>query len=275
MILVTGATGNVGRHLVDLLLQAGEQVRAISRNPERAGLPDGVEVVRADLSSPDDLRAALRGARRAYLFPAAGQVRGFLDEAKHAGVGHVVLLSALAVNMKQSGVIGSLHAEYEQAVTESGLPWTFLRPGAFMANDLRWAPGVKNGGVVRAPFAEAATAPIDERDIAAVAARTLLEDGHAGKAYELTGPASLTTAERVRILGEVLGRELRLEELSPEQARAQMIPQTPAPVVDSMLTLFASFVGQVAEVSPAVRDLTGRDPHPYADWAARNAAAFR
>ncbi|MEU1728983.1 SDR family oxidoreductase [Nonomuraea sp. NPDC005692] len=274
MILVTGATGNVGRHLVELLLGAGEQVRAISRNPERAGLPDGVEVVRADMSRADDLRAALQGADRAFLLPAGGQVDGFLREAARAGLGHVVLLSALAVTMKQAGVLGSAHAEYERAVAGSGLPWTFLRPGAFMANDLRWAPGVQNGGVVRAPFAEAATAPIDERDIAAVAARTLLDDGHAGRAYELSGPASLTTAERVRILGEILGRDLRLEELSPEQAREQMIAHTPAAVVDSMLTLFASFVGRAADVSPVVRELTGAAPHTYADWAARNAAAF-
>ncbi|MER6942409.1 SDR family oxidoreductase [Nonomuraea sp. NPDC000554] len=275
MILVTGATGNVGRHVVNLLLQAGEQVRATSRNPERAGLPEGVEVIRADMSLPEDLHAALQGADRAFLLPAAGQVRGFLDVAVKAGLGHVVLLSALAVTMKQAGVLGSAHAEYEQAVTESGLPWTFLRPGAFMANDLRWAPGIKNGGVVRAPFGEAATAPIDERDIAAVAARTLLDDGHAGKTYALTGPESLTTAERVRILGEVLGRDLRFEELSPEQAREQLIAQTPAVVVDSMLTLFGSFVGKTAEVSPAVRELTGGAPHTYADWAAQNATVFR
>ncbi|MFI7462274.1 SDR family oxidoreductase [Nonomuraea sp. NPDC049646] len=274
MILVTGATGNVGRHLVELLLGAGEQVRAISRAPERAGLPDGVEVVKADMSRAEDLRVALRGADRAFLLPAAGQVDGFLREAARAGLGHVVLLSALAVTMKQAGVLGSAHAEHERAVAGSGLPWTFLRPGAFMANDLRWAPGVRNGGVVRAPFAEAATAPIDERDIAAVAARTLLDDGHAGKAYELSGPASLTTADRVRILGEVLGRDLRLEELSPEQAREQMIAHTPAAVVDSVLTLFASFVGRAADVSPAVRELTGDEPRAYADWAARNAAAF-
>ncbi|MER7499258.1 SDR family oxidoreductase [Nonomuraea pusilla] len=272
---MTGATGNVGRHLVNLLLQAGEQVRAISRNPERAGLPDGVEVVRADMSKADDLRAALRGADRAFLLPAAGQVDGFLREATEAGLGHVVLLSALAVTMEQAGVLGSVHAGYEQAVAGSGLPWTFLRPGAFMANDLQWAPGVRNDGVVRAPFAEAATAPVDERDIAAVAARTLLDDGHAGKAYALTGPASLTTAERVRILGEVLGRDLRLEELSPEQAREQMIKHTPAVVADSVLALFASFVGKTADVSPVVRELTGRAPHTYANWAAGNAAAFR
>lgn len=275
MILVTGATGNVGRHLVNLLLQAGEQVRAISRNPERAALPDGVEVMRADMSQEEDLRAALRGADRAFLLPAAGQVDGFLREATEAGLGHVVLLSALAVTMEQAGVLGSVHAGYEQAVAGSGLPWTFLRPGAFMANDLQWAPGVRSDGVVRAPFAQAATAPVDERDIAAVAARTLLDDGHAGKAYALTGPDSLTTAERVRILGEVLGRDLRLEELSPEQAREQMIRHTPAVVADSVLTLFASFAGRAADVSPVVRELTGRAPHTYAAWAARNAAAFR
>ncbi|NUO34399.1 MAG: NAD(P)H-binding protein, partial [Dermatophilaceae bacterium] len=236
MILVTGATGNVGRQLVNLLLQAGERVRATSRNPERAGLPDGVEVVKADLAREEDVRAALRGADRAFLLPAAGQVDGFLREAAGAGLGRVVLLSALAVTMAESGVLGSVHAAYEQAVLGSGVPWTFLRPGAFMANDLRWAPGVRNG-VVRAPFADSATAPIDEYDIAAVAARALLDDGHEGQAYALTGPDSLTTADRVRILGEVLGRDLRLEELSPEQAREQMLAQTPAPVVDSVLRL--------------------------------------
>ncbi|MDR8409450.1 NAD(P)H-binding protein [Nonomuraea sp. 3-1Str] len=267
---MTGATGNVGRHLVSLLLQAGEQVRATSRDPGRADLPGEVEVIRTDLS-----RAALQGADSAFLFPAAGQVRGFLDEAAKARLRHVVLLSAQAVTMKEAGALGKVHAEYERAVAGSGLPWTFLRPGAFMANDLRWAPNVKNDGVVRTPFAEAATAPIDERDIAAVAARTLLDDGHAGQAYELTGPASLTTVERVQILGEVLGRDLRLEELSPEQAREQLLTQAPAALVDSRLALFASFVGKTADVSPVVRELTGRAPHTYADWAARNAAAFR
>jgi uncharacterized protein YbjT (DUF2867 family) len=275
MILVTGATGNVGRHVVQLLIDAGEQVRAISRNPERAGLPDSVEVLRADLAQPETLPAALRGVDRAFLFPVVGQAGGFLDAAMDSGLGRVVLLSASAVTIEQAGAIGRIHAEYEQAVATSGLPWTFVRPGAFMANDLRWAPGIKVGGVVRAPFGQAATAPIDERDIAAVATRALLDDRHDGKAYELTGPESMTLVDRVRTLGEVLGRELLFDEQSPEQAREQMIAHAPAEIVEASLSLFASFVGTTADMSPAVREVTGRAPHTYADWAAHHAADFR
>jgi uncharacterized protein YbjT (DUF2867 family) len=193
VILVTGATGNVGRNVVEQLVDAGE------------------EVLQGDLRRPETLRAALRGVDRAFLFPVPGQLRGFLDAAE-AALGRLVLLSASAVTFEPPNAIGRMHAECEQVVAESGLPWTFLRPGAFMANDLNWAAGIKAAGVVRGPGGDVSSAPIDERDIAAVAVRALLDDGHAGQAYLLTGQESLTQIERVRILGEVLGRELRFEE---------------------------------------------------------------
>jgi uncharacterized protein YbjT (DUF2867 family) len=166
------------------LVDLGEEVRAISRNPERAGLADGVEVLQGDLRRPETLRAALRGW--IGLFPVPGQLRGFLDAAE-AALGRLVLLSASAVTFEPPNAIGRIHAECEQAVAESGLPWTFLRPGAFMANDLNWAAGIKAAGVVRGPGGDVSSAPIDERDIAAVAVRALLDDGHAGQAYLLTG----------------------------------------------------------------------------------------
>lgn len=274
MILVTGATGNVGRHVVSDLLAAGEKVRAVSRRPGH-GLPPGVDVVRGDLSDPATLRAALRDADRAYFFPVPGQEGGFLDAATESGLDRIVLLSAAAVTDPHGGVIRQRHAAFEHAVAASGLSWTFLRPGPFMVNDLRWAPGIKATGVVRAPFARAASAPIDERDIAAVAVRALLEDGHAGQAYELTGPQSLTPPERVAVLGQVLGHDLHFEEVTAEQAREQMASHMPAAVVDAWMALFAAMTGTTPAISPAVRELTGRAPHTYADWAALHAGDFR
>ncbi|HEY2763518.1 MAG TPA: SDR family oxidoreductase [Pseudonocardiaceae bacterium] len=274
MILVTGATGNVGRQVVGQLVTAGEKVRAFSRHPERAGLPDGVEVVQGDLRQPESLPAAMAGVDRLFLFPVPDQVTAVLDAATAAGVRRVVLLSSSAVAAQDAGVIGRMHAQCERAVAESGLAWTFLRPGAFMVNDLQWARGIEAGGVVRGPYGQAASAPIDERDIAAVAARALLDDGCTGAVYELTGSESLTPVDRVRILSQVLGRELRFEEQPAEQARELLIAHFPAEVVDSLLALTASAVGTTAEVLPTVRMVTGRAPHTYRDWATHHAGDF-
>jgi uncharacterized protein YbjT (DUF2867 family) len=279
MILVTGATGNVGRQVVGQLLDAGEKVRAISRDPATAGLPAAVEVLPADLSEPDTLPAALRGVDRAYLFPVHGRLGGFLAAAREARLRRVVLLSSAAVTFDPLDAIGRAHADCERAVAESRLPWTFLRPGAFMANDLAWAPGIRADGVVRGPYGDAATAPIDERDIAAVAVRALLDEGpagdrHLGSAYELSGPESLTTVDRVRLIGEVTGRHVRFEEQSPEEARRQMIGHAPPAIVDAVLGMLASAVGTTAPVLPTVEEVTGAPPYPYARWVEGRAADF-
>ncbi|WP_405448762.1 NAD(P)H-binding protein [Streptomyces achromogenes] len=276
MILVTGATGNVGRNLVRELLDAGARVRALTRDPRRAGLPDGVDVVRGDLTDAESLASALRGVERAFLFPVHGRLQAFLDAATRAGLKQVVLLSSQSVVDEHLSRerMGRLNAADEQSVIASGVPWTFLRPGPFMVNDLPWAWGVKAEGVVRAAYGDAATAPVDERDIAAVAARALLDDEHVGLAYELTGPQSLTQVERVRILGEVLGRELRFEELTPEAARERMTRHLEAETVDSLLRMFARQAGTTVPVSTAVEDVTGRPAHTYAEWAAHHAGDF-
>jgi uncharacterized protein YbjT (DUF2867 family) len=274
VILVTGATGRVGRHVVGQLLQAHEEVRPVSRNPERAALPAGTAAVRGDLAEPGSLRTALLGVDRVFIFPAAAPLDRFLELARDAGVRSVVLLSSAAAADEEPNAIGRMHLVHERAVAASGLPWTFVRPNAFMANDLMWAPTVTAEGVVRAPYGQAATAPVDERDIAAVAVRALRDDGHAGEAYELTGPESLTVTDRVEILGHVLGRPLRFEELDPAQARHLMSAHLPAPVVNAVLGMLASRVGASAPVSPSVEQVTGRSPHTYADWVAHNAAAW-
>jgi uncharacterized protein YbjT (DUF2867 family) len=272
MILVTGATGNVGRNVVAQLVEAGEKVRAAARNPERVSFPEGVEVVRADLNDPSTLPAALAGVDRAFLFPVPGGTEAFLDAARD--LERVALLSSDAASYDTPNAIGLMHLAHERAVAASGLQWTFVRPNGFMANDLAWAPGVK-AGVVRAPFGEGASAPIDERDIAAVAVSALLDESHAGRTYSLSGPESLTVVERVRILGEVLGQEVRFEEQEPAEARAQMAQYIPESIVDDVLAAFGALVGTTAPVLPAVPEVTGRPPFTYASWVAHHEADFR
>lgn len=273
MILVTGATGKVGRNVVEQLLAVGQEVRALTRDTSRARFPDQVNVVPGDLSRPETLPAALDGVERAFLFPVPGQLEGFLDLARRSGVERTVLLSSSAVTMEQPSTIARGHIDNEQAVARSGLPWTFVRPGAFMANDLRWAPQIKAEGVVRAPYGHAATAPIDERDIAAVVVTALLHEGHAGRSYPLTGPESLTQIERVQILAAALGQALRFEEQTPDDFRRQM-SRLPPHVADGLLELLASRVGTTAQVTGTVRQVTGRPPRSYRQWADHHLADF-
>ncbi|WP_214322703.1 NAD(P)H-binding protein [Nonomuraea sediminis] len=269
MILVTGGAGNVGANVVRQLLDAGEKVRVMTRNPSDRSFPDGVEVVPGDLARPETLPAALSGIERAFLFPVFTGLDGFLDAARQADLQHVVLLSSSSVTYSTPGLIGEQHLRLERAVAASGLPWTFVRPDAFMTNDLAWAPQIIDDGVVRGVYGEAALAPVDPRDIAAVAVQALL-DQRAGEAYMLTGPQSLTQIQRVRIIAETIGRPLRFEEVPREQFREQMLSHgTPAPVVDELLDGFAARVGKTAEISTAVEEVAGRPAFTYAQWAAR------
>ena len=227
-----------------------------------------------DLTRPETWPTALHGVDRLYLMAVPQALAGFLDAARDAGVRHVVLLSSSTLTLARPNPIAQSHAACEQMVAHSGMAWTFLRPTAFMANDLRRAPAIRAQGVVRAPYGLAAAAPIDERDIAAVALRALLAEGHAGQAYTLTGPESLTQVERVRLPGEVLGRPLRLEEVPPAEARAHMVGAMPPPIVDSVLEMLAAQVGRTAEVPDTVERVAGRPPYAYAAWARLHAAAF-
>ncbi|GAB3400077.1 SDR family oxidoreductase [Flindersiella endophytica] len=274
MILVTGATGNVGRNVVAQLLDAGEQVRATSRDPGRATFPAGVEVVRADLAQPETLGPALEGVDKLFLFPAPGGLDGFAEAAKLAGVRHVVLLSAMMVSFGKPNPVEQWHAAAERIVAESGATWTYLRPGQFMSNDLMWAGMINADGTIRAAYGQAATAPVDERDIAAVAVAALREDGHEGKVYDLTGPESLTTVDRVRILGDALGRELRFDELTREQGIQALSAYMPLPVIEATFDYWAGSVGSTAPTLPTVENVTGRPARTYAQWAADHASAF-
>ncbi|MFE3454261.1 NAD(P)H-binding protein [Nonomuraea sp. NPDC059194] len=275
MILVTGGAGNVGANVVRQLLDAGEKVRVVTRDPSDRSFPDQVEVVPGDLTRPDTLPAALSGVDRAFLFPVHNAVDGFLEAARQADLQHVVLLSSAAITYATPGWIGEQHLRLEQAVAASGLPWTFVRPDAFMTNDLAWTPQIANGGVVRGTYGNAAVAPVDPRDIAAVAVRALL-DQRVGEAYVLTGPQSLTQIDRVRIIAETIGRPLRFEEQPRERFRELLIRHQglPAPVVDELLDQLAERDGKTAQVLPTVEEVVGRPAFTYAEWVAHRAAQF-
>ncbi|HET6358303.1 NAD(P)H-binding protein [Streptomyces sp.] len=270
MILVTGATGHVGRHVVSGLLEAGEKVRALSRNPGSRPWPPGVEVLPGDLTQPGTLAAALGGVDSMYLFPVFGAVPDAVEAARQAGVKHVVMLSSQAIEYST----GDPHLACEEAVTASGLSWTFVRTGALMVNDLHWAGQFAGEGVVRGAYESSPLAPIDERDIAAVVVRSLLTP-RSGTVHTVTGPQSLTQVDRVRIAGQVLGRTVPFEELPREHVRKQMTAHLPAALVDELLDHRASLVGTTAEVLPTVEQVTGRAPYTYAEWLAHHEADFR
>jgi uncharacterized protein YbjT (DUF2867 family) len=280
-ILVIGGTGTVGRQVLRRLAATGAQVRALARNPGAARLPSQVEVVRGDLTLSETLDGCLDGIDAVFLVwtaPAAAVAPVLERIAKHAR--RIVFLSAPLKTahplFQQPNPLRAMFEQIEQLIETSGLQWTFLRPGMFAANALSWwAPQIRAGDVVHWPYLAATTAPIDERDIAAVAVRVLCEDGHAGAEYVLTGPQSLSQFEQVSAIGCVIGRSLRIEEISPDEARRELLTVAPAVAVNMLLQAWAAAIGQPAHVTSTVAEITGAPPHTFLDWATDNAAEFR
>ncbi|MGX4692784.1 NAD(P)H-binding protein [Streptomyces sp. JNUCC 63] len=276
MIAVTGATGNVGRALVERLVAAGRPVRALTRDPRRAALPEGAEVVRFQT---DDPAALFAGATKLFLYVQAGGERttALLRAAREAGVRHVVLLSSAIIRegADETHPIHVMHARAERQIRDSGLAWTFLRPGAFATNALQWAPQIRSGNTVRGVFADAVTAPVHEDDIAAVAERALLDDGHEGAAHRLTGPEPTTNAEQVAAIGRALGRELAFVEIPPDQAGPELYPHLPPQMLQALLKTFESTLGVPPEITHTVEKITGTPARTFAQWAQDHRADFR
>ncbi|CAN3982079.1 NmrA family NAD(P)-binding protein [Kitasatospora purpeofusca] len=280
MILVIGATAHFGRQTVEALAGAGRKVRALSRTPEKAGLPEGVEVVRGDLARPETLGPALDGVTELFLvLPYGMDVQPLLDRVRQAGVRQIVFLSSGAVvdgADPQPDVIGAYHARVEEEITAMGIDRTFLRLFFPAINSLAWAMQLQGGGdVLRGPHAAAAASVVHERDVADAAAAVLGSPEHFGRVYELTGPQSLTQTEQVETLGRALGRELRFEEVPAPAVRQQLSQFMDADFVAALLDLMADTVGKPAPVNDTVEHLTGHPPRPYTQWAADNLAAFR
>ena len=280
-VLVTGATGRVGRLVVDQLLAANVPVRALTRRPADARLPPAVEVASGDLTVPESLDAALQGVSAVFLiWPAPPRTAKAVVARLATHVERVVFLSSPHRTphpfFQQPNPMAILHADIERLIAAAGLASTIIRPGIFASNALPWwAAQIRDGDVVRWPYGAAETAPIDERDIAAVAARALSEAGHAGGDYVLTGPESLTQAEQVSAIGDAIGRRIRFDELSPEEFRSDMAGRAPAPVVDMLLAAWRAAVGLPAYVTSKVAEITGTPARTFRQWASDHADAFR
>ncbi|NGN63473.1 NAD(P)H-binding protein [Streptomyces sp. A7024] len=280
MILVTGATGKVGRQAVVQLLDAGVSVRALVRNPETAALPAGVEVVRGDLTDAASVEAAVRGVDAVFLvwpLTTADAAPAVIAAAeKHAR--RIVYLSAFGVPdddtvEAEEGIIG-FHTAIERAIRATDLEWTMLRAGGFAANTLGWADQVRQHGAVRAAHAKATRSLIHEADIAAVAVRALTTDELLGATPHLTGPEALTQEEQVRAIGEVLGKDVVFEELGEEAAAAELEAQgIPSFYALAIVQAHGQMVDEPETASPAVAEITGR-ARTYREWVADHAADF-
>ncbi|MET8675610.1 NAD(P)H-binding protein [Streptomyces albidoflavus] len=279
VFLVTGATGKVGRETVDQLLELGHRVRALSRAPEEAALPQEVEVVAGSPADPASLRAAFAGVSAALVVlsgDVGGEAAQVADAARAAGTERLVLLSSGGIEHPLPHGIAHEHRAAETAIEGSGVPWTFLRPGPFHANTSWWISTVRDAGAVRCWIGNNPGAPIDEYDIASAAVVALTEDGHLGKSYLLTGPQTLTSQEQARILGEVLGRDLKFSVAPPDEVVEVFTGITgDRAAAESNVAALHSPEVPWARPTRWVRDLTGREPRTYRQWAVENAALFR
>jgi uncharacterized protein YbjT (DUF2867 family) len=276
-VVVAGAGGNVGGEVVRALAAAGAPVRALVRSAAPADLPSGAQAVVADLDRPDSLRAALEGAEAAFLLPGFSDMPGVMARIREAGVRRVVLLSggSAAEDGDRDDAVTRYMRDSEAAVRAGGVAWTILRPSGFMTNALEWAEQLRTGALVRAPFAGVAIAVIDPFDIGAVAAVALLGGAHEQQALRLTGPEALRPADRVRILGETLGRDLRFEGQPDDEAHAEMSARMPAQYVDAFFSFYVDGKLDESVVLPTVEEVCGRPPRTFAQWAAAHAGAFR
>lgn len=283
-VLVIGATGRVGRQVVSLL-PPHLQVRALARSPQSANLPPSVEIVRGDLTAPETLETALNGSDAVFLvWTAPPATIGSAIERITRHAKRIVLLSSPHRTphplFQQTNPLAHMHAQIESTIASSAVEWTFLRPGMFSANARDWWAGaIRANTPIRWPYLSAPTAPIDERDIAEIAVRALTapEAGnpHAGKDYVLTGPESLNQREQIEILGRALGRSLQVEELSPDQARCELVALFPAPAIDMLLKAWGAALGVPALVTTTFTELTLKAPRSFEQWARDNAAYFR
>jgi uncharacterized protein YbjT (DUF2867 family) len=283
MIVITGATGNVGRPLTASLVSAGHVVTAVARGTS-AALPGGPGIipVATDLtasSAAQSLAVAMAGAEALFLIvPGSGagvDAPALLEAARTAGVQRVVLLSSQAAGSRPGAVAYAPMAAIEAAVTRSGLEWTILRAGGLATNALAWAPAVRTRRTVFAPYGDVALPAIDPLDLAEVAAAALTGHGHQGQTHVLTGPEATTPRQRTQSIATAIRQRLAFMEVSPQDARAKMLSFMPAPVADATLAILGHPTPEEAQVSPDVEKILGRPGRSFADWAQRNATAFR
>ncbi|MEU3270095.1 NAD(P)H-binding protein [Saccharomonospora sp. NPDC006951] len=272
-ILVTGATGNIGRMVVDELAGSGERVRALTTNPAKAALPGDVEIARGYLGKPETLPPAFEGIDTVYLAPMPDTIDTVARMAKDAGVRRVVALTSILANDDAEDEYALSFVAIERAIIKAGLDWTFLCPGAFMENTENWAISIRAENVVRAPFPLATDTPMAMRDIAVAAAAAMVDDKHANRKYPLSGPEAITIPQQVAAIADALGRDIRYIEQTKAEAKQEWLDQG----VDSDTAewLLAGGNEMRMEPEPGFEQLTGRGATTYAEWARRNADRFR
>ena len=283
MILVTGATGNNGREIVKALAARNVPARAMVRSTDEAGdLPSGITAVAGDFDDDASLDRALAGIERAFLLTpstehAEAQQLRFVEVARRAGVRHIVKLSQFAASPDSPVRFLRYHAAVEQAIRDSGMDWTFLRPNLFMQGMLQFAGMVRDKGMIAAPIGDARVSVVDVRDNAAVAAAALTEDGHAGKTYTLTGPVALTHAEMAATLAAAIGRPVAFVDASEDDMRQAMAAvKMPEWQIDGLIEDYAHYHrGEAAVIATGVRDATGSEPRAFDGFARDYAGAFK
>ncbi|MFD7847359.1 SDR family oxidoreductase [Nocardia sp. NPDC059764] len=280
MIVVTGATGNVGSALVRELAEAGEKVVAVSRGEKPIDLPQGAEHRRADIGDLDSLTEAVTGADSLFLLitgpqlvegPAPAEV---LKTVAAAGVQRVVFLSSQGAVTRPGSDGYARTLAFERALAASELEWTVLRPGGFFTNTFAWIEPVRAERMIPAPFGDVGLPQVDPGDIAAVAAAALTQDGHHGQSYTVTGPELVTPRDQAAALATALGEPLRFVELSRVEARVNMLRFMPESVADHTLSILGAPTPEEQLVSGDVERVLGRPATGYAQWAARVALAF-
>jgi uncharacterized protein YbjT (DUF2867 family) len=269
--LVAGATGRVGRFVVEHLHRAGHEVRALTRNPAKANFPEGVEVVVGDLTQPQTLTAALEGVTGLHLINFGG------DDYSPLQTGEEIVAMAEKAGVKRVTVLmGGEKGALELAVENSSLACTFLQPVEFMTGALDWAKSIREEGIVRIGFPDRKSAIVHESDIGAVAAAALIEDGHDGKSYPITGGEVLTPRQMIQTIGAEIGRDIQLIELSEAQAREQWASEGfPPDVIEFFVWVQGNTPPIGYTLAPTVEQITGHSPLTFAQWAAENASEFR
>lgn len=273
MILITGASGNVGREVLKQIAETGVPVRAAFQSPDKAGaVPPGVEIVIMDYNQPETVRAALKGVENVFLVgPPTSRLpameRAAVDEIRSAGAHHIVKLSAIG---GRSAIFPKLHADSEEYIQSSGVPYTFLRPNWFMQNMVNYSTETINSqNAFYGCQSDGKVSQIDLRDIGAVAVKVLTEKGHSGKAYTLTGAEALSNLQIAAILSEELGREVRYVDLAPEQMRQAMlgagVPDWNANAMIDLQRLYRD--GGASDVTNDVETLLGRKPIQYQQFS--------
>ncbi len=276
-ILVTGARGSIGREVLTGLLAAGQKVRASSRDPKPGEFPEGVDVVQGDLGKPESFPRLLDGIKKVFLYANEEAPETFADAARDMSVEHIVLLSSHSILFPhpEKNPIAMMHLKVEQAVKDSGLDWTFVRPGYLATNTLHWQ-SIRTERILRTAFPDGQACLVHERDVAEIAVRALTDDSLRHQAYVIPGAGPLTVREQVATIAAAIGEPVRLQDVDVATYRAELVTQVPESLADRLI----QFKGQVPQLPDelridAVPQLLGRPALSFAVWANEHAEDFR